>query len=115
MGTGRENEDDVKVQITDDLCGTWVASNGEDSYKFVIDHIEGDTAYVKYQAQFRMPQYGWSSRMISRGYDTLTPVPVSVVYEDWKSDYYGIEIVFEKQDMQSTPVKTRLTLSGAIR
>lgn len=91
-----QNEDDVKVQITDDLCGTWVASNGEDSYKFVIDHIEGDTAYVKYQAQFRMPQYGWSSRMISRGYDTLTPVPVSVVYEDWKSDYYGIEIVFEK-------------------
>ena len=65
-----KNEDDVKVQITDDLCGTWVASNGEDSYKFVIDHIEGDTAYVKYQAQFRMPQYGWSSRMISRGYDT---------------------------------------------
>ena len=40
----------VKVQITDDLCGTWVASNGEDfPTKFVIDHIEGDTAYVKYQ------------------------------------------------------------------
>ena len=93
--TGK-NEDDVKTQITDDLCGTWVASNGEDSYKFVIDHIEGNTAYVKYQAQFRMPHYTWSSRMISRGYDTLTPVPVSVVHRDWKSDYYGIEIVFEK-------------------
>ena len=90
-----QTEGDVQVQITDDLCGTWVASNGEDSYKFVIDHIESDTAYVKYQAQFRMPQYGWSSRMISRGYDTLTPVPISVVYEDWESDYYVIEIVFE--------------------
>lgn len=90
-----QTEGDVQVQITDDLCGTWVASNGEDSYTFVIDHIEGDTAYVKYQAQFRMPQYGWSSRMISRGYDTLTPVPISVVYEDWESDYYVIEIVFE--------------------
>lgn len=92
---GEENSD-VEVQITDELCGTWTASNGEDSYTFVIDRIEGDTAYVKYQAQFRMPQYGWSSRMISRGYDTLTPVPISVVYEDWESDYYGIRIVFEK-------------------
>ena len=34
--------------------------------------------------------------MISRGYDVLTPVPVSVVYEDWQSAYYGIRIVFEK-------------------
>mgnify|MGYP007132880494 CR=1 FL=1 len=90
-----KGEADIKVQITDDLCGTWVASNGEDSYKFVIDHIEGNTAYVKYQAQFRMPHYTWTSRMISRGYDTLTPVPISVVYEDWKSDDYIVKIVFE--------------------
>ena len=86
-----ESEDDIQVQITDDLCGTWVASNGEDSYKFVIDHIEGDTAYVKYQAQFRMPVYGWSSQMISRGYDTLTPVSIAVVVETYPS----VKIVFE--------------------
>lgn len=91
-----KNEDNVQVHITDELCGTWVGSVGEDSYKFVIDHIEGDTAYVKYQARFEMPHYTWSSRMISRGYDTLTPVPISVVYENWKSDYYGLKIVFEK-------------------
>ena len=90
-----QTEGDVQVQITDDLCGTWVASNGEDSYTFVIDHIEGNTAYVKYQAQFRMPVYGWSSQVISRGYDTLTPVPLSVVYEDWNSDYYSLKIIFE--------------------
>lgn len=96
-----KSENDIQIRATDDLCGTWVASDGEDSYKFVIDHIEGDTAYVKYQAKIRMP-YFYESRMVSVGYDTLTPVQISVTYEDWGADWQGLndycrlKITFEK-------------------
>lgn len=88
-------QDVIFTIIADDLCGTWTASNGEDSYTFVIDHIEDGVAYVKYQAQILMPLYSWSSTVISRGYDALTPVPISVVYHDWESPYCGLEIIFE--------------------
>lgn len=92
----KENGSDVNVEITNELCGTWTGFNAEDDYEFVIDHIEGDTAYVKYRVKVLMPKYGWSKELITRGYDTLTPVQISVVYNDWESPYYGLEIIFEK-------------------
>lgn len=93
-----QTEGDMQVQITDDLCGTWVASNGEDSYTFVIDHIADGMAYVKYSANMLMPQYDWSTVQITEGYDNLTAVPINVVYNDWEAPYYGLEIMFDKVD-----------------
>lgn len=90
--------DDTKFEITDDLCGTWTASTGDDSYTFVIDHIADGIAYVKYSANMLMPQYGWSTVQITEGYDNLTAVPINVVYNDWEAPYYGLEIMFDKVD-----------------
>ena len=108
-----EGSTSVMFQFTDDLCGTWVASKGEESYRFVIDHIEGDTAYVKYQANFLMKEWSWGgSMLVSKGYDTLTPVKIEVT-NAW-SQYYHVRINFETTTFNQGGFDTSVTIGMSI-
>lgn len=108
-----EGGTNVQVQFTDELCGTWVASKGEESYRFVIDHIEGDTAYVKYQANFLMKEWSWGgSMLVSKGYDTLTPVKIEVT-NAW-SQYYHVRINFETTTFNQGGFDTSVTIGMSI-
>ena len=108
-----EGGTNVQVQFTDELCGTWVASKGEESYRFVIDHIEGDTAYVKYQANFLMKEWSWGgSMLVSKGYDTLTPVKIEVT-NAW-SQYYHVRINFETTTFNQGGFDTSVTIGISI-
>lgn len=116
-----EGSTSVIFQFTDDLCGTWVASKGEESYRFVIDHIEGDTAYVKYQANFLMKEWSWGgSMLVSKGYDTLTPVKIrvtdigSMYMPDSWSKYYHAQIDFETTTFNQGGFDKRVTIGMSI-
>lgn len=116
-----EGSTSVMFQFTDDLCGTWVASKGEESYRFVIDHIEGDTAYVKYQANFLMKEWSWGgSMLVSKGYDTLTPVKIrvtdigSMYMPDSWSKYYHAQIDFETTTFNQGGFDKRVTIGMSI-
>ena len=110
-----EGSTSVMFQFTDDLCGTWVASKGEESYRFVIDHIEGDTAYVKYQANFLMKKWSWGgSVLVSKGYETLTPVKIKVTDDSGQLKYYHAQIDFETTTFEQGWGDTRVTIGMSI-